>query len=461
MARTHVLAGAGIALVPLFGMDLTAQARWSPFATATDPTRWGVGAAYDAAGQRLLYVSFDSPSRVAEVWAFDGTDWSLLPGANPPTGWIDAGMATWDSDRRRLVLFTNRNETWEWDGSAWEDRTPATGPGDRQNPAMTYDSVRQEVLLFGGYDPALATGSEYMNDLWAWDGSAWTLRATGGPIGRSWAAMAFDPDRGVAVMHGGWFTFQIYVFPVGLQTQAATQFDTWEWDGSRWTAKGTGPQRKAQAMAYDSARRRIVMFGGSDNRDFRNDTYEYDGTGWDFRYTGPPGARNEPVMAYDAGRSRMVMLGGYHSFDAWEYYTEEPASQSAFGSGCVGSNGTPQLTASALAWIGGELAVEVSNLPAPEVGVVALGASDTLWGTVGLPFGLGLVGAPTCSLLVSLDAFASLAITAGTGSWSVPIPADPAFAGVPFYLQGLALDSGGTSPTVVVSNGLAVTIGIP
>src|SRR5205807_2469554 len=40
--------------------------------------------------------------------------------------------------------------------------------------------------------------------------------------------------------------------------------NTWEWDGKHWTKRqdiGPGP-RWRHAMAYDSARGRIVLFGG-------------------------------------------------------------------------------------------------------------------------------------------------------------------------------------------------------
>jgi hypothetical protein len=45
---------------------------------------------------------------------------------------------------------------------------PARG-NEAGRPAMTYDPDLRAVLLFGG----VGNGT-YFNDLWAWDGAAWT-----------------------------------------------------------------------------------------------------------------------------------------------------------------------------------------------------------------------------------------------------------------------------------------------
>ena len=53
----------------------------------------------------------------------------------------------------------------------WIELSPNDAPPARSYLAMTYDSVTQEVVLFGGYD-----GTNYLGDTWLWDGSTlqWT-----------------------------------------------------------------------------------------------------------------------------------------------------------------------------------------------------------------------------------------------------------------------------------------------
>ena len=54
-----------------------------------------------------------------------------------------------------------------------------------------------------------------------------------------------------------------------------------EWNGSAWTPRVVpGPlPRGSHAIAFDSARGRVVLFGGSGGYRLA-DTWEYDGTAW-------------------------------------------------------------------------------------------------------------------------------------------------------------------------------------
>jgi hypothetical protein len=78
-----------------------------------------------------------------------------------------------------------------------------------------------------------------------------------------------------------------------------------------WTQIGDfGPSLRLGAqMSYDSARDRIVLFGGDTNVSL-GDTWEFDGNVWeqvaDF---GPPG-RAIGGMCYDQGRKKTVLFGG-------------------------------------------------------------------------------------------------------------------------------------------------------
>jgi hypothetical protein len=69
--------------------------------------------------------------------------------------------------------------------------------------------------------------------------------------------MAFDSARGRIVLFGG----------EGYGVGGTSQFnDTWEWDGDIWTqVSDIGPSpRQFHAMAYDTKRQRLVLFGSID-----------------------------------------------------------------------------------------------------------------------------------------------------------------------------------------------------
>jgi hypothetical protein len=66
---------------------------------------------------------------------------------------------TWDPVRQRIVLFGGdmpgswpqvRADTWDWDGSTWLRLQPAASPPPRMGHAMAYDERSERLLLFGG-----------------------------------------------------------------------------------------------------------------------------------------------------------------------------------------------------------------------------------------------------------------------------------------------------------------------
>jgi len=148
------------------------------------------------------------------------------------------GLA-YDSAHAVAVLFggsdaqgNNLGDTWEWSDASWSNVTPSTtSPSPRSGHAMAYDSAHMVTVVFGGND---ATGP--LNDVWEWDGMAWTSPVTTGgasPSSRFGSAMAYDSERQVMVLFGG----------AGLSGFLG---DTWEWNGSAWTksdpAQGASPE---------------------------------------------------------------------------------------------------------------------------------------------------------------------------------------------------------------------------
>lgn len=142
--------------------------------------------------------------------------------------------------------------------------------------------------------------------------TTWTSDAPRTPAARAGAALAYDPARRTLVLFGG--------------LSAVALADTWEWNG-RWhlrTPPGSPPARSGHAMIYDPARDRIVLFGGRNGTTFLDDTWEYDGATWT-RLAGAaaPPRRAEHGIAYDALRDRIVVFGGRDSLgakdDTWTF----------------------------------------------------------------------------------------------------------------------------------------------
>jgi len=172
---------------------------------------------------------------------------------------------------------------------------------------MAYDSIRQRTVLFGGAWTGAPGGMG--KDTWEWDGTNWTQRSFSvSPSGRTYAAMAFDAERGVMVLFGG-----------GTPTQIVG--DTWTYDGIRWTQKtvtSAPASREETAMAFDGTQRRMLLFGGFNcippapcTSQFFNDTWAWDGTSWSqLAPAAPPSARMRQTLAFDENRSTLVLFGG-------------------------------------------------------------------------------------------------------------------------------------------------------
>src|SRR5437764_3865638 len=79
------------------------------------------------------------------------------------------------------------------------------------------------------------------------------------PSGRLDARMVYDPATSHTILFGG-------ATAIDPSTKQAYEFsDTWDWNGTIWTQLfplHVPTARYGHVMVYDSARNRIVMFGG-------------------------------------------------------------------------------------------------------------------------------------------------------------------------------------------------------
>lgn len=189
--------------------------------------------------------SFNANNASTETWEFDGKRWRFRTLAGPS---VRANYAiAYDPTRGVTVLFggivfhptTNAfagssAETWEWDGSAWTQRS-IPGPSARNTHAMAYDPVSQRVVLYGGTAGA--------SEMWSYDGVAWTQipQAPVWPGSRTGHAMCTDPIRSVIVLHS-----------VGQPVM--------EWDGGEWSTPAPDQVLPTHAaiLGFDSSTNKIV-----------------------------------------------------------------------------------------------------------------------------------------------------------------------------------------------------------
>jgi hypothetical protein len=200
----------------------------------------------------------------------------------PPSGWAAAGGSAEGPGLQRADCADALdaagstdtgfvNDTWEWDGTNWSLIVPPNPAPLRVEHAMAYDAARGNVVMFGG----IGAGSTVLGDTWIWNGANWQQATSSvSPPARRGYMMCYDPKRQRVVLFGG-----------GWTTNGGSELaDTWEWDGTDWTATFTMNYPLAQtnhALIFDERSQRMLLFGGHKHSTGRlNDTWELGANNW-------------------------------------------------------------------------------------------------------------------------------------------------------------------------------------
>jgi cysteine-rich repeat protein len=339
-----------------------------PNPPTSPPGRFGPAMAFDATiGDVVLFGGSDGNNLYADTWLWDGIHWTKVPVStdNPP-GRLWSQM-TYDRERERIVMFGGSDgsavfqDTWERNGIGWEKKNPLASPPATFRHSMSYSDVAQKTLMLGG---AAANSGPASSTAWSWNGSSWTQESSSIPAIRQTQTMAYDSLRDRFVVAAGLSNAQFVVSDTWLLNSAGVaaavsppavpQFRnghsmdyfgntgelimfgggvnggdegavsgpqvsqrTWRLKGDVWRRLETAsspPRRANHASAYDSVRRRLVIFGGADGTQiYKNDIWEFDGVTWTNRTpaTGPqPLHTYLATMVFDTVRKKMLLSGG-------------------------------------------------------------------------------------------------------------------------------------------------------
>ena len=247
----------------------------------------------------------------------------------------------YDSAGKQLLLFggagnANLNDLWRYslEDRQWVELHPAgTIPAARFGHTTIYDPVRRRLVLFGGQ----ARG--FFNDVWAYDIAAnkWTELSPGGssPSTRYGHSAVFDSKRDRMVISHGF-------------TDSGRFDDTWSFSFAtgRWTnltPSGTKPLKRClHHAAFDAANDRFLLFGGCSSgfgKCPQDDLWSFDlnANNWKLLPSGPP-ARERYAMAFDSQRGQLLIFGG-SGFpllnDTWAYDTRKDTWSELTASGDV------------------------------------------------------------------------------------------------------------------------------
>lgn len=386
------------------------------------------------------------------IGRWNGTGWSQLPSA--PIG-ID-GLAC---DPRGGLVAATANEVFRFDGTAWT----SLGVGG----ALGVDQLAVR-------DDGSIVASNTDTALYLWNGSWQSLGASPSqialhPDGRLIVTgfLGSMPINGrIAAYAGGTWTnldpttvvngipYAIAVLPNGdIVVGGAFSFGgrVAVLRGTTWQTLGTGLNGPVE---------RLVVL--ADGTLVASGTFTAAGAvpcpgiaAWNGTAWGPlPGAPASPVELAAHPNGDLWTITGSRELARWS--SPCPATAQATASSCVNAAGLARLSSPAWPVLGGVCRSEASGLPPSAIAVGVFGASvPSLPLAVLLPF-----ADAGCDVRVSADVVVAVASTSGAARFQFAVPSAPSLAGLGFAQQVVVL---GLQPAGIVSasstNALAFVVG--
>ncbi len=222
----------------------------------------------------IIFYGGDSST---ETWSFDceTQTWSRVITSTSP-GFRDSHAMAYDPQENVVILFGgfdgnggDSDDLWEFDCSSrqWTELFPVTRPIPRYGHVMVYDESINKVVLTGGS----TVDQDYQDDTWLYTTSTnnWTeLTPIGTPEALKWASMTYDSINQKCILFGG------TLVDVGIDHTWVYDalMNTWSQRYPNDAPEG----RINTGIAFDSNNNVAILFGGFfDFEDPFDDTWAY------------------------------------------------------------------------------------------------------------------------------------------------------------------------------------------
>lgn len=423
---------------------LAAQASpWTVRSLPTHPDLSSAAMAYDVARQEVVLVG--SGASGFETWIWNGALWQQRVTATRPSARSGHAMA-YDTVRQECVLFGGFEptpalvgDTWSWNGAAWIRRNPAVSPAPRASHSMAFDASRGRCVLVGG------TG---FDELWEWDGVAWSQFQATTLGGGAWLGAAYSPAlQRVMMMRVG---FGSTVGPVGVLT----------WDGA--TLAAVAPAIASWRLACDGSTPGLVAFTGTSATASLSrlvgGSWSASPVAWRLQGMQPQ------AIAFDAARNQLVVYGVGYVFGSPIRATATSGLDAVAYVGTTGASCGPaglQLVPDPVTrpLLGTVARCRVVGAPTPAF-ALTVGFSTQAYGPFPLPLPMDGYGMTGCILRHSADVLGVALTPVGADlEYALAVPTTPQLAGFPLYLQGYGYAPGANPAQIALTNRLEWIVG--
>jgi hypothetical protein len=221
-----------------------------------------------------------------------------------PPACLEAVLA-WDPGSDRLLLLNcvdqfdqaSTEQVWSWDGAAWS-QVSAGGPPATVVTGVAFDRERGVAVRYGGLP---MTSNDCVPETWEWvaETTAWRQVPGDVPSACDHSFLAYDRRADQTLLYGGG------------DDDGNLKTETWAWNGTRWRRLADeGPAGRAHfGFVYDPATKRPTIYGGYDGAQVFDDLWTWDGDAWTQQAVDDgPGARSH--LGFAAGDGGLLVVGG-------------------------------------------------------------------------------------------------------------------------------------------------------
>lgn len=236
---------------------------------------------------------------------WDGMGWSQLASPALPSGG-DRGSTTYNRWYGELFTFSDDRSLWHLDRGTWQRFAMTPPVPSATGSELVYTGDRDEMLLFGGIVQGLPSDAT-----WVWHTEGWIPIEPDDPwpAPRAQHAMAYDSTRRQVVLFGG---------SGCADPDCGSRHDlndTWIWDGATWseaTPDVSPTARHGHRMVYDELQREVLLVGGcdDDNTQGLRDEFWWDGDDWRPGEFLVSGSRCHHELVRDPIGRRTLLFGG-------------------------------------------------------------------------------------------------------------------------------------------------------